>query len=86
MIVISTDTVVVCTGTKRDCQCQIVVTVTKSFYACSWHNERKLEYKREENAKLLDSKRALLCNSLSKNKHYTSVLLFQLTKTVEKVS
>jgi len=29
MIVISTDTVVVCMGTKRDYQCQMFVNVTK---------------------------------------------------------
>jgi len=43
MIVISTDTVVVCIGAKRDCQCQIFVIVTKSFFYlffCVYINSR----------------------------------------------
>jgi len=41
MILISTDTVVVCLETKRVCVSQIIVTVTKSFFFCMYNTLRQ---------------------------------------------
>jgi len=40
--IISTDTVVVCLGTKRDCQCHTFVTVTKSFFCVNTEQYQRL--------------------------------------------